>query len=303
MGPFVLGAALSVAALSAVQALPSRYPTLKARASITALPGAQITDYTPYTYYASTGYCNASETLSWSCGANCEANPDFEPVASGGNGDSIQYWFVGYDPTLETVIVSHQGTDPSEILPLITDADIEKTTLDSSLFPGLSSDIEVHSGFANEQSKTATDVLSAVQSAMSKHSASKVTVVGHSLGAAIALLDAVYLPLHISDATFSFIGYGLPRVGNQAFANYVDAQPTSVTHINNEEDPIPICPGMSLGFVHPSGEVHIEDSGEWAACPGQDNPSTQCIVGDVPSIWDGDESDHDGPYNGIEMGC
>lgn len=91
MGPFVLGAALSVAALSAVQALPSRYPTLKARASITALPGAQITDYTPYTYYASTGYCNASETLSWSCGANCEANPDFEPVASGGNGDSIQY--------------------------------------------------------------------------------------------------------------------------------------------------------------------------------------------------------------------
>jgi hypothetical protein len=56
----------------------------------------------------------------------------------------------------------------------------------------------------------------------------------------------------------------------------------------------------------------------WAL--GQDNPSTQCIVGDVPEIWDGtyfievlffvlligrtgDESDHDGPYNGVEMGC
>lgn len=76
-----------------------------------------------------------------------------------------------------------------------------------------------------------------------------------------------------------------------------------MTHINNEEDPIPICPGMFLGFVHPSGEVHIEDSGEWAACPGQDNPSTQCIVGDVPEVWDGDESDHDGPYGGVEMGC
>jgi len=55
---------------------------------------------------------------------------------------------------------------------------------------------------------------------------------------------------------------------------------------------------------------------------GQDNPSDQCIVGDVPEIWDGtyllkylwlgfaqrvicigDESNHDGPYNGIEMGC
>ena len=37
--------------------------------------------------------------------------------------------------------------------------------------------------------------------------------------------------------------------------------------------------------------------------PGQDNTSTQCIVGDVPNIWDGSESDHDGPYDGVEMGC
>ena len=36
---------------------------------------------------------------------------------------------------------------------------------------------------------------------------------------------------------------------------------------------------------------------------GQDNPSTQCIVGDVPYIWDGNLDDHDGPYNGVEMGC
>ena len=36
---------------------------------------------------------------------------------------------------------------------------------------------------------------------------------------------------------------------------------------------------------------------------GQDNPSTECIVGDVPNIFDGDLSDHDGTYNGITMGC
>ncbi|OJA21362.1 hypothetical protein AZE42_10025 [Rhizopogon vesiculosus] len=29
---------------------------------------------------------------------------------------------------------------------------------------------------------------------------------------------------------------------------------------------------MFLDFVHPAGEVHIQDSGEWAACPGQDKP-------------------------------
>ena len=36
---------------------------------------------------------------------------------------------------------------------------------------------------------------------------------------------------------------------------------------------------------------------------GQDNPSNLCIVGDVPNIFEGDESNHVGPYNGITMGC
>lgn len=36
---------------------------------------------------------------------------------------------------------------------------------------------------------------------------------------------------------------------------------------------------------------------------GQDNTNTLCIVGDVPNIFDGDLDNHDGPYNGIEMGC
>ena len=36
---------------------------------------------------------------------------------------------------------------------------------------------------------------------------------------------------------------------------------------------------------------------------GQDNSNKECIVGDVPNIFEGDESDHDGPYDGITMGC
>lgn len=291
--------AVLLVAAAAVQAFPS----ISMRQSITALTTSQIDQFTTYTYYASAGYCTNTQTLAWNCGTNCNANSGFKPVASGGNGDSVQYWFVGYDPKLDTVIVSHQGTNPSEILPLITDADFFLTNLDSALFPGISSDIEVHNGFGDAQASTATDVLAAVESAMSTYGTKSVTMVGHSLGAAITLLDSVYLPLWLpAGTTFTTIGYGLPRVGNQAFANYVDAK-VHLTHINNKEDPIPICPGMFMGFVHPAGEVHIEDSGEWATCPGQDNPSTQCIVGDVPEIWDGNESNHDGPYNGIQMGC
>ncbi|KAI1786144.1 lipase [Ganoderma leucocontextum] len=291
-------------ALLAAQA--AAFPTAVKRqtALITALSPAQITAFRPYTHYASTGYCSPASTLAWDCGANCKANPSFEPVASGGDGDLTQFWYVGFDSTLKEVIVSHQGTDTSELLPILTDGDIILEKLDKKLFPGVSTSVEVHSGFAGTQSRSAPGVLAAVQKAITKFRTNKVTVAGHSLGAAIGLLDAVYLPLHIPNITTRFVGYGLPRVGNQHFADYVDAQRSiSVTHVNNKKDIVPILPGRFLGFHHPSGEVHIEESGAWLACPGQDNTDARCTVGDVPNIFVGNGTDHDGPYDGIEMGC
>lgn len=81
---------------------------------------------------------------------------------------------------------------------LVTDADFFLTNLDSTLFPGISSDIKVHSGFASDQASydlhlvasthlnrhdsTATDVLAAVQKTMSEYGTTNVTMVGHSLG-------------------------------------------------------------------------------------------------------------------------
>jgi hypothetical protein len=103
------------------------------------------------------------------------------------------------------------------------------------------------------------------------------------------------------------IGYGMPRVGNRAFADYVDALNNnggSLTRVNNKEDPIPIVPGRLLDFVHPSGEVHIQDEGnEWVSCPGHDNTSLLCSVGDVPNVLEGNILDHMGPYDdGVLMG-
>jgi hypothetical protein len=38
------------------------------RQSITALTSSQIESFVPFTYFASTAYCNPTNTLQWNCG-------------------------------------------------------------------------------------------------------------------------------------------------------------------------------------------------------------------------------------------
>ncbi|KAG6817307.1 hypothetical protein H0H87_010324 [Tephrocybe sp. NHM501043] len=136
---------LSALSLLSVQAAPLQ--TRQDVAAFATLSTPEISAFQPFTHYASTAYCQATQTRDWSCGANCDANPTFQPVASGGDGNDVQFWYVGVDPTLKTVVVAHQGTDPSKLMPLLTDADFFLGELDPELFPGIDSEIEVHDGF------------------------------------------------------------------------------------------------------------------------------------------------------------
>ncbi|KAI0258631.1 lipase [Gloeopeniophorella convolvens] len=274
--------------------------------AITTLSPAQVAAFKPFTYFASAAYCSPSTTLTWTCGSDCSANPGFHPVASGGDGGGTQYWYVGYAPAQDSIVVAHQGTDRHKILAEVTDARVVLHPPDAALFPGLPPSVKVHSGFAREQEKTAPLVLAAVQRALAAHPGAAVAVVGHSLGAALALLDAIFLRLQLpSSVAVRAVCYSMPRVGNQAFADYVDQTPRlDVARPTSRRDPVPTVPGRGLGYHHPAGEVHVQPAdGAWDACPGQDNPSALCIVGCVPDIFEGDIDDHDGPFDGVMMGA
>ncbi|ESK90090.1 hypothetical protein Moror_7829 [Moniliophthora roreri MCA 2997] len=277
-------------------------PTLYARQSVTALSAAQISAFKPFTFFAGAGYCEPAKTLAWNCGANCNANADFKPIASGGDGGDIQFWYVGFSPSLKTVIVAHQGTDITEIESLCTDARFFLRPLNSALFPGVSSSVKVHSGFADVQEKTAAKILAAVKTAMADNNTKTITLVGHSLGAAISLIDSLYLRLQLPNAEIKTIGYGMPRVGNPEFANLVDAS-TKLTRITNQDDFIPIIPGRGLGYRHPQGEVHIAQNSAWNVCPGQDSTAAGCTINDVPNIFVGNIFDHPGPYDDVVTLC
>ncbi|KLO05760.1 lipase [Schizopora paradoxa] len=281
--------------------------------SIKTLTSPVISSFKPYSYYASAAYCTPNTTINWSCGANCDANSGFKPSAAGGDGTDTQFWYVGYDANINTVVVAHQGTDKHSIMALLDDADILMTPLNSTLFPTSTfpDSMQVHKGFSDDHSRTAIDIYVAVVNEIVANidKTPSVTLIGHSLGAALSLLDAVMFVSHFPDwVHIQYIGYGLPRVGNQEFADYVDAHLVMTSdngfwRITNKKDPVPINPGKFLGYHHPSGEVHIEETNAWDSCPGQDNPSSLCIVGAVDNDFVGDLDNHDGPYDGVTMGC
>ncbi|EIW78156.1 alpha beta-hydrolase [Coniophora puteana RWD-64-598 SS2] len=190
----------------------------------------------------------------------CDAVPGFEPSLAAGDGNYVQYYFVGYWPTNNAVVVAHQGIDPLKFESLFIDIEIVQTHLDSALFPGVPSNVMVHEGFADEPAKTAQIILAEVQNLglISQHGATEVFIVGHSLGGALAELDCLYLTLNLpSNIHIKGQTYGTPRVGNPAYASSFDSRINDFVRINNVRDPIPTLPGEFLGFSHVQGEIHI----------------------------------------------
>ncbi|KAH9841586.1 alpha beta-hydrolase [Rhodofomes roseus] len=277
--------------------------------AVTTLTSADITTFEPYEQFARAAYCSSSSVADWlTCSLEaCSAISGFQPTVTGGDGNSIQLYYVGYWPAQNAVVVAHEGTDPTQLLSDLTDVDILQENLDSTLFPGVSSDVWVHSGFADEHAKTASAVLSAATSIISSKGAETVICIGHSLGGALAELDVVFFKLHLP-STVAVLGrtFGTPRVGNGAWADLVNSLVPDFTRMNNVQDPIPIVPGRFLGYQHPETELHVvsDSADKVVACPGNDDATdADCTISSVPNIFEADILDHLGPYpGGVYMG-
>ncbi|KAF8637954.1 hypothetical protein AX16_010587 [Volvariella volvacea WC 439] len=290
--------------LSAIVALVSSVPIGIHRRAVSPLSTAELASFAPFTQFARAAYCPTSKLQGWRCGEACQANADFQPTLIGGDGNAIQIFFVGYWPTQNAIVIAHEGTDPLKLQSDLTDINIFKGNLDSRLFPGVSSNVEIHEGFRNEHEKTAPQILAEVRRLMNSKNTKNVVVVGHSLGGALTELDALFLTLNLpGDTNIKAVTYGTPRVGNPEFAQLIDAKVPNFKRINNEKDLIPIVPGRFLGFAHPHGEVHIMSPGNAVSCPGDDDADdAQCTISTVPNIFEGNILDHLGPYEGISIG-
>ncbi|KAJ3797474.1 alpha/beta-hydrolase [Lentinula aff. detonsa] len=272
-------------------------------AGTTAVSNDTVTsDFLRPAFFSRIAYCSSDAVQSFQCGAPCDAlGSDVDVFQIGGNDGTIPMYFIAHDPSTSTIVVAHQGTDPNNLLSILNDAKFGLVDLNTTRFTTADGKgIQVHDGFQQTFERTADGVLAGVQNGLATTNATNVLVTGHSLGAAVATLDAMFLKEKLDPSVqLTTSVFGLPRVGDQAWADFVDSSlGSTLSHITNQNDPVPTVPPEFLGFVHPSNEFHITgvDSNGQAtgivACPGQDNEN--CSTGN--DILDASVANHLGPY-------
>ncbi|EJT73606.1 hypothetical protein GGTG_07462 [Gaeumannomyces tritici R3-111a-1] len=181
--------------------------------------------------------------------------------------------FLAEDPDSQTLTVSIRGS--RTIQNFITDVIFRAQAADREFCAGCT----VHAGFMYAHQEIVARVRAAVADALDEYPNHRVRVTGHSLGGAVAtLLGAT---LRRRGVACDIYTYGAPRVGNEAFVRWVDAQDNGrllrLTHYN---DLVPQLPPIFLNYRHTSPELWLGSGpvnrngylpGDMVECPGSAN--------------------------------
>ncbi|KAI9814104.1 MAG: hypothetical protein M1832_005992 [Thelocarpon impressellum] len=201
------------------------------------------------------------------CASRCQDFGEFELVTTWNTGplmsDSCGYVALDHSPSSPRILVAFRGTYS------IANTIVDLSTIPQEYVPyppddeGSSQDepkcdnCTVHSGFLTSWMHTRPYILPHLESLVPRLPEYRVTLVGHSLGGAVAALAS--LDFHQRGWQPTVTTFGEPRVGNSALAAYIDARFPGegyrrVTHV---DDPVPLLPLREWHYAMHAGELFI----------------------------------------------
>ncbi|KAF2237612.1 alpha/beta-hydrolase [Viridothelium virens] len=236
------------------------------------------------------------------CISRCDDFQDFELVTTWNTGqlmsDSCGYIALAHSPSNPRIIVAFRGTYsiantvadlstiPQDYVPYPDDRESPKTEACRNC--------TVHSGFYRSWVNTRSEILPSLETAIASYPNYTLTLVGHSLGGAVAglaSLDFIARGWNPRVATF-----GEPRLGNDALMRFIDqrfhfsdnnagatGKETAYRRVTHVDDPVPLLPPKEWGFRMHAEEVYISkselspDVGDLRRCDGDEDP--HCIAG------------------------
>lgn len=215
--------------------------------------------------------------------------------------DSCGYIALSHPPSAPRIIVAFRGTYS------ITNTIIDLATLPQEYVPYPNDDYgdeknslwakrdkcpgcTVHAGFMSSWGETRHYITPYLEELIVRFPKYQLTLVGHSLGGALAALAS--LEYYYRGWTPKVTTFGEPRIGNIALMQYfdkafpTDKQPsTSSTYrrVTHAGDPVPLLPISEWGYRMHGGEIYISKSEipptitDLHACIGDEDQ--KCIAG------------------------
>ncbi|OJD32772.1 extracellular lipase [Diplodia corticola] len=252
----------------------------------------------------------------FTCASRCNEFPDFELVKAWNTGpllsDSCGYVALSRPPSAPRIILAFRGTYsltntivdlstvPQEYIPYpgSDDGDDDDDAPDAK--PIKCTNCTVHSGFYQSWINTRQVILPHVAEAMEKHPDYKLTLVGHSLGGAVAALAALDFKARGWDPHVTT--FGEPRLGNEGLVQYIDERfnlgenatvgneaDIRFKRITHLADPVPLLPLEEWGYHMHGGEIYIDKAdlppsvADIRICSADEDPD--CIAGGDPAGW------------------
>ena len=209
--------------------------------------------------------------------------------------DSCGYIAVSHPPSAARIIVAFRGTYsiantivdlstiPQEYAPYLDDGDNEGSyTLKCT-------DCSVHTGFMTSWLQTRSYIVPHLQELLERYPGYELTLVGHSLGGALAVLAS--LDFMRRGWRPQVTTFGEPRIGNQGLVRYIDEvfsernwpKSGALRRVTHMGDPVPLLPFLPLGYKMHAGEIYISKPDlppsalDMHNCAGDEDP--ECIAG------------------------
>ncbi|KAI9093733.1 Alpha/Beta hydrolase protein [Phlyctochytrium arcticum] len=234
---------------------------------ISLVPNALLQDLKRNQAYAAAAYClKWFVNTNWNCRERCTTSltQGTEMIHFFHAKESVG--FIARNDARKTIILSFRGSlTPSNF---INDLKLYHNQLQiGTQRLKVPADVRVHHGFQETYLAAREKILEefAIIVKEAKYKGYKVDIVGHSLGAGVAVLAAIDLVDRLGDDVGSrttVYAYGQPRVGNTAFATWLDSLSFTVYRITTKGDLIPAIPLREWGYKHSRPELYIPNRGK-----------------------------------------
>nr|KAJ3405408.1 hypothetical protein HK105_003746 [Polyrhizophydium stewartii] len=261
-----------------------------------------------YTQYTAAAYCpSVTSGLGWFCGGSCSGRTkDFTvekaftyllgPQTAG---------YIGYNTRTKQIITAFRGSVTinnwlEDFMLWFQDAD------NGQLLPSFYGDdkIKLHKGFQESYRQARSLVRSTLASLMQRFPDYELIFTGHSLGAALAIVAAtdIYQTTPSIAGRTSVYTYGQPRVGNTAWANYIDNLPfaSRIYRVTGYVDVIPGVPFElpGLDYAH-NKQQYTNQVGRTVKCDNNGGKAGETLDCNYPQLTIPGALDHVTGYFGF----